>query len=572
LTLIAFFPSLSAQFLWDDYFHIKNVSNLNLANLFQAYVIEQSAQNKMLFWWTPEFRLKYFRPIASLLIYLDLKLFQLNPIGYHATNLLLHIFTSMFVYALAMFIFTEWRLAFFITFLFALHPAHSEAVNWISGQPDLLLGFFAIVCFYSYARFLQKRSMRWYLLAILAFLLALGSKEASAIIPILLGLYDLAQPRHSASPKTALLSRLKYHLPFFLILCSYLLARTWYFGAFSQLPEPYCYPPSHPDFWARVCENALYYTSNLLLLFPLSLFDLKIFIDIPALYFVILLIIGILGYICIFFQRSNRLTYFFLAFAALPLLPLLSLRYFQRLLYLPSIGFCFFLGMAIFQHFRNFKEKKEYYFSMQLMCLGLAVIYFSFAFMSSLVFRDYSNLGKSTIDQVMALRSSLPKDTPTDIYFIDVNMSESVAIESALKLYLDNPAIAVRVLTAAPRLIPAYGEYDGHAPLGLRFMSKFFPYWGEEFASQVTQIDAKTLKVEATKGSYLSQSLQKITMFSAPQIAEGDTFRTDRFDVNIRKKNYQGILEMIFSFKKDIAEPHQIFFLVNGLHITKLKF
>jgi hypothetical protein len=91
-----------------------------------------------------------YRPVAALSLRVDRALFDARPLGYHATNVLLH----ALVVALAALLATRVRGASGATLLgvglFAVHPALADAVAWIAGRTSLLSalgGLAGLACF-----------------------------------------------------------------------------------------------------------------------------------------------------------------------------------------------------------------------------------------------------------------------------------------------------------------------------------------------------------------------------------------------------------------------------------------
>ncbi|CAN5533775.1 tetratricopeptide repeat protein [soil metagenome] len=73
--------------------------------------------------------------------------------------------------------------------VFAVHPVQVEAVAWISGMNNLLAGVFALACVAFYIRFARaERPMRagWYVAVCVSMLLALFSKPTAIITPLLI--------------------------------------------------------------------------------------------------------------------------------------------------------------------------------------------------------------------------------------------------------------------------------------------------------------------------------------------------------------------------------------------------
>ena len=141
---ITYSPLLDDSFWADDYLHIERINSLGSSALFKdfftAWVLKTSDTST---WWTsPAGELQYFRPLISLSFFLDLLLWGMNPLGFHLTNVIFHILTSILVFLLAKFIFKKELTAFLLALLFGIHPCHMEAVVWISCRTDVIAGFF----------------------------------------------------------------------------------------------------------------------------------------------------------------------------------------------------------------------------------------------------------------------------------------------------------------------------------------------------------------------------------------------------------------------------------------------
>ena len=86
------------------------------------------------------------------------------------------------------------------TALFALHPLHAEAVAWVGGQKDVLVGLFYILSIYFYTR--SKNIRGWEVAgSIVCYFLALGSKPSAVSLALVLPVYDLFFRSHAYSRK-----------------------------------------------------------------------------------------------------------------------------------------------------------------------------------------------------------------------------------------------------------------------------------------------------------------------------------------------------------------------------------
>lgn len=146
-------------------------------------------------------------------IYFSFKLNQslsgLNPLSYHLTNILFHFLSSTTILLIAFKTFsnsTQWEgktavgLSITIAFLFALHPLHTEAITYLSGRASGIGGFFFLLALLFFIMGSERgRDLNiplFYSLALLAFGLALLSKETTLTFPLAAILYDLCFMRN----------------------------------------------------------------------------------------------------------------------------------------------------------------------------------------------------------------------------------------------------------------------------------------------------------------------------------------------------------------------------------------
>ena len=129
-------------------------------------------------------------PLIWLSLMFDYQLFGLNACGYHMTNLILHILSTLLLFWLFnRMTGTIWKSAF-VAGLFALHPLHVESVAWIAERKDALSAFFWMLtlCFYVY--YTERPVIRRYLLVLFSFVFALMSKPMVVTLPVIMILLD----------------------------------------------------------------------------------------------------------------------------------------------------------------------------------------------------------------------------------------------------------------------------------------------------------------------------------------------------------------------------------------------
>lgn len=159
-----------------------------------------------------------YRPARWITYAIEYQIWGLNPFGYHLTNVLLHVACTLLVFAFARRILASDFAAALASLIFAVHPAHAEAVANIANRPDLLATFFILAAALCYA--MRRRSAWLYMLSLVSFALGLLSKESVAMaFPLFVVAYDLYFDRTGAL-RRFLVKHAKLHAPFFALLAA----------------------------------------------------------------------------------------------------------------------------------------------------------------------------------------------------------------------------------------------------------------------------------------------------------------------------------------------------------------
>jgi len=136
-----------------------------------------------------EINLIYFRPTVVASHQLEYIFYGDNPFGYHLTNVLIHSGNAMLLYAFCRMIRLNNITALISSMFFAVYPGHSEIVVWISGRADLLALFFLLISLVFWCKTIMQKRFVWFILSVIAFVLALMAKEVAAagilIFPII---------------------------------------------------------------------------------------------------------------------------------------------------------------------------------------------------------------------------------------------------------------------------------------------------------------------------------------------------------------------------------------------------
>lgn len=177
LVLLAYQPLWNAGFIWDDNDYVTGNEHL------------RSVAGLLRIWLEPGAVPQYY-PLVHTSYWLEHRLWELRPLGYHVSNVLLHLATALLAWRLLL------RLAVpgagLAAAIFALHPVHVESVAWITERKNLLSAVFYLGAALSYFRFAPAqgdapgkpaRLRFWYALALLLFVAALLSKTVTASLP-----------------------------------------------------------------------------------------------------------------------------------------------------------------------------------------------------------------------------------------------------------------------------------------------------------------------------------------------------------------------------------------------------
>jgi len=167
---------------------------------------------------------KFYRPVSTLLYGLEIATFGGRPFGYNLVHVLVHALNAFLVWKVAGKL-GGLRMAWIAALLFALYPLHPNAVIFSASFATLFGATFLLATVLAYQRFRESGSLGAWGASLVLFLLALGSYEETAVLPLLLAAYDhltVRGRRHVAlSPG---------YLPFFGVLGLYLLFRRSLFG------------------------------------------------------------------------------------------------------------------------------------------------------------------------------------------------------------------------------------------------------------------------------------------------------------------------------------------------------
>lgn len=314
---IFFSPILSSYFLADDYNYVgylltharAYIQGEQLADWFIAFSA-QGLQN-------PELSV-FFRPVVQWLWLTDFTMWGTSAFGYHLTNIVLHVLGSFLVYLLGLQVLRHRWGALVAGLLFALHPIHADSVSWIADRTDVLSTLFYFLSASLFVLYRERSRRLFMALSLVAFALAIGTKENTVALPLVLVAYDLLFVFRTWDRKIALAQ-----IPFGLVLIVYVLTRFALLGQFGRNTGG-----GFLSFGAELF--AQFYIQSLAQPF---LYD----INREQLVFTLLII-----FILLSVYRDRRAVWFGTAWIVFSLLPSAAAAYVApRLVYAPSAGLAF---------------------------------------------------------------------------------------------------------------------------------------------------------------------------------------------------------------------------------------
>ncbi len=182
----AYLQVLDTPFLFDDSAYITGntrLSGLHVADLWRLFVEPYNPYE--------------FLPLRDFSYWVDLKLYGRSPSAFRIHNILLYLACCLFLFGATRSLWCRLRpvaaasatwVAVSVTVIFAVHPAHVEAVVWASGRKDVLSGMFAMLALWLASSAMRERglSIPHAIAALLMLLAAIFSKAtAVAVAPII---------------------------------------------------------------------------------------------------------------------------------------------------------------------------------------------------------------------------------------------------------------------------------------------------------------------------------------------------------------------------------------------------
>ena len=319
----------------------------------------------------------YYRPLQMGTYRVAIAVGGLSPITFHALSLL---FAAASV-ASALVLFWELSrrvdVAVIAGALFAVHPIHTEAVDWASALPDVACTVFLLASFISFLVLRRQTLVEnpgaspsvahllLWTLSVACFAAALLWKETAVVLPLLVAAYVLLIARENSPMFDSVGAAFKASLPFWLVLAGYLLLRLRVLGFIATTQRKWALTPL--GIGLTIPHLLLTYWWKLLA--PIHLNAYHVFspvtspLDLRGISGIVFLVLSCL--FVLYAARRMPLLSFGAVWVFITLFPVMNIYAVgrnvmaERYLYLPSVGFCLFIAVLALEVLKWLPPKFE---------------------------------------------------------------------------------------------------------------------------------------------------------------------------------------------------------------------
>jgi protein O-mannosyl-transferase len=175
------------------YWQVAHNEFINLDDL--LYIVDNPHVNTGLSWDNVKWACAHsyqdnWHPLTWISHMLDVQLFGTEPAGHHLMNLAFHLANTLLLFWFLMRTTSRFWPAFFVAWLFALHPLHVESVAWASERKDTLSTLFWLATMLAYASYAKKPGPGRYLLVATLLACGLMAKQMLVTLPLVLLFLD----------------------------------------------------------------------------------------------------------------------------------------------------------------------------------------------------------------------------------------------------------------------------------------------------------------------------------------------------------------------------------------------
>jgi tetratricopeptide (TPR) repeat protein len=159
-------------------------------NIYADEKVASGLSTENVMWSLTSFHINRYVPVTTISQQVDCQLYGLWAGGHHITNVILYALSVIILFLALQKITNEFSVSCITVMLYAFHPLQVETVVWITQRNDVLAGLFLFLSLYFYGVFSRKSIYIAYLLSVVSYVLALGSKGTVLAFPFILLFLD----------------------------------------------------------------------------------------------------------------------------------------------------------------------------------------------------------------------------------------------------------------------------------------------------------------------------------------------------------------------------------------------
>ena len=286
----------------------------------------------------------FFRPLVSLSLWIERRVWGMHAWGYHLTNVILHLVNAWMLWRLAIRCGLDRGTALLGAFAWALSIQTIPSAGWISGRTEVMWCSCMLIATHALLRWRDGRSSLWFEVSLVASGLAACAKESGLVTPLLgllavrySGLGRPGGPARALTPRRVALIVLPAVVVIGVRLASI---------GFSLPPEPYVdVPRSVPDALWTTVKPALYLSACYLSL-PLAHWGPLEWMHTHPWSLAMILPVGILATVVAGRAAGRSSLLLWLGWFAITLLPVMPVRPTSLYLYVPMMGLTMLVASA----------------------------------------------------------------------------------------------------------------------------------------------------------------------------------------------------------------------------------
>jgi hypothetical protein len=565
---VAYARVLGDYFVMDDFQLLERASRTPWWAAFRSW---PSFEGLPYFWMAPlgtnpAREPAYFRPLEELVYWSNYRLWGTWPLPYHLFSLLLHLAVALLVYRVARRFTPRAGFAALAGVLFALHPVHAEAVQWVAAISDPLAALFVLLALDGWLRGPTSGSWIRGAAPLACYGLALLCKESAIVLPFLLlatCLLPVAQGMARGAVRDRLRLTARRLWPFWLVTGAYAaLHAASTAGLYHDVQgSRYLHSICEPGFVVFALFDLSLYLWDLLI--PLPLYPVDIRDLVPQMWPAAALAAGLLVLLALAARRYLRSVpgaAFFALWPLLAILPVLPVLPGQRFLYLPSVGFCWAVALVVERFWLSgstARVRRQLQCAIVLVALGYAGL----ANLYQAIWGIPGDMARSLVADVRRSNPSLPKGSRV---FLANLWSPVVRLPDALRLEYGDPTLNVEILTCSPRILPIR-EKESPGLLERLFCSAAPGQCGPS-RPQRGWLDASTLRLWLPENERYGQTLVE-GLLPTRAWPTGARARGSGFEARVIAADAGGIRCLDFGFDPRSAGEARLFFEYRGGHL-----